>query len=482
VIQLRPILFFLGILLSALAVAMLVPALVDSARGNPDWRVFLGSAGLTLFVGVALVLGARGAGENISVRDGFILTSASWVVVAAFAAIPFTFSDLGLSYTDSFFEAMSGITTTGSTVITGLDTAPPGILLWRAILQWLGGIGFIVLAVAVLPMLQVGGMQLFRTEFSDPSGKRLPRVAQLATGIGAVYVGGTTLCLVAYWIAGMTAFDAVAHAMTTIATGGFSTSDNSIGIFESASVEWIAIVFMIVGSLPFLLLWGTTRGDTWALVRDSQVRWFLSLIVVSVAAVAVWQSQLNNAAVGSAIRTSAFNVTSIITGTGYATENFWRWGTFPGTAFLFFMFIGGCSGSTSCSVKVFRYQVLYAAVRSQMAHLVRPHGVYVPHYNGKPIPESVTDSVFAFFFLFLIAFGALAFGMSSLGLDFVTSISSAATAITNVGPGLGEVVGPAGTFATVPDAGKWLMSAGMLVGRLEVFTILVLFTRGFWRS
>lgn len=481
-IQFRPILFFLGILLSALAVAMLVPALVDSAHGNPDWRVFLGSAGFTLFVGVTLVLGARGAGTNLSVRDGFVLTSASWVVAAAFGALPFAFSDLGLSYTDSFFEAMSGITTTGSTVITGLDAAPPGILLWRAILQWLGGIGFIVLAVAVLPMLQVGGMQLFRTEFSDPTGKVLPRVAQLATGIGAVYVGGTVLCLAAYWFAGMTAFEAVAHAMTTIATGGFSTSDGSIGIFQSAPIEWIAIVFMIVGSLPFLLLWGAARGDPWSLARDSQVRWFLSIIAAGVVAIAAWQWLFNNEGFGLAIRNSAFNVTSIITGTGYATENFWRWGTFPGTAFLFFMFVGGCSGSTSCSVKVFRYQVLYAAVRSQLVHLIRPHGVYVPHYNGKPIPDSVTDSVFAFFFLFLFAFGALAFGMSSLGLDFVTSISSAATAITNVGPGLGEVVGPAGNFQSIPDTGKWLMSGGMLVGRLEVFTILVLFTRGFWRS
>ncbi|MCH8111104.1 MAG: TrkH family potassium uptake protein, partial [Proteobacteria bacterium] len=232
----------------------------------------------------------------------------------------------------------------------------------------------------------------------------------------------------------------------------------------------------------FLLLWGAARGDPWSLARDSQVRWFLGIIVVSVVAVAAWQGLFNNEGFGVAIRTSAFNVTSIITGTGYATENFWRWGTFPATAFLFLMFVGGCSGSTSCSVKVFRYQVLYAAVRSQLVHLIRPHGVYVPHYNGKPIPDSVTDSVFAFFFLFLFAFGVLAFGMSSLGLDFVTSISSAATAITNVGPGLGEVVGPAGNFQSIPDTGKWLMSGGMLVGRLEVFTILVLFTRGFWRS
>lgn len=480
-IEYRPVLFFLGILLSGLAAAMVLPALVDGAFGSSDWRAFAAAAAITLFVGIAFMLVSRGGWTSIPVRDGFILTTASWVLSAAFGALPFLLSDLGLSYTDAFFEAMSGITTTGSTVLTGLDDAPRGILLWRSLLQWLGGIGFVVMAVAVLPMLQVGGMHLFRTEFSDPSGKVLPRVGQLATGIGSVYLGATVACMVAMWIAGMTAFEATAHAMTTIATGGFSTSDQSIGHFGSAPIEWIATVFMIVGSLPFLLLWGALRGKAFSLLRDTQVQWFAAIIATSVAAIALWQWLAGGQALSVAIRESAFNVTSIITGTGYASADYWQWGTFPAAAFLFFMFIGGCAGSTSCSVKVFRYQILYQALIVQMVRLMRPHGVAVPHYNGRPIPDSVTDSVFAFFFLFLLLFALLAFGLSALGLDFVTAISSAATAIANVGPGLGDVVGPSGTFASLPATAKWLMAAGMLLGRLEVFTVLVLLSPSFWR-
>ena len=359
---------------------------------------------------------------------------------------------------------------------------PRGILLWRSLLQWLGGIGFIVMAIAVLPILQVGGMHLFRTEFADPSGKVLPRVGQLATGIGSIYLGATIACMIAMWMAGMSAFEATAHAMTTIATGGFSTSDQSIGHFASAPIEWIATVFMIVGSLPFLLLWGALRGKALGLLRDTQVQWFFGIVAASVVAIAMWQWLASGHPLSQAIRESAFNVTSIITGTGYASADYWQWGTFPAAAFLFFMFIGGCAGSTSCSVKVFRYQILYQALIVQMVRLMRPHGVAVPQYNGRPIPESVTDSVFAFFFLFLLLFALLAFGLAALGLDFVTAISSAATAIANVGPGLGDVVGPSGTFASIPDAGKWLMAAGMLLGRLEIFTVLVLLSPSFWRA
>ena len=481
-IEYRPVLFFLGILLSGLAAAMVVPALVDGAFGSPDWQAFTAAAALTLFVGIAFMLLSRGGWTSIPVRDGFVLTTAAWVLSAAFGALPFLLSDLDLSYTDAFFEAMSGITTTGSTVLSGLDEAPRGILLWRSLLQWLGGIGFIVMAIAVLPILQVGGMHLFRTEFADPSGKVLPRVGQLATGIGSIYLGATIACMIAMWMAGMSAFEATAHAMTTIATGGFSTSDQSIGHFASAPIEWIATVFMIVGSLPFLLLWGALRGKALGLLRDTQVQWFFGIVAASVVAIAMWQWLASGHPLSQAIRESAFNVTSIITGTGYASADYWQWGTFPAAAFLFFMFIGGCAGSTSCSVKVFRYQILYQALIVQMVRLMRPHGVAVPQYNGRPIPESVTDSVFAFFFLFLLLFALLAFGLAALGLDFVTAISSAATAIANVGPGLGDVVGPSGTFASIPDAGKWLMAAGMLLGRLEIFTVLVLLSPSFWRA
>ncbi len=480
-IELRPIIFFLGVLLVALAAAMLVPAAVDAAEGHLDWQAFLGASGVSLFVGVSCVLTTRGGWKTLTVRQSFVLTAVSWAVLTAFAALPFRFSELELNYANAFFEAMSGITTTGSTTLVDLDNAPPGILIWRAMLQWLGGIGFIVLAVSVLPMLQVGGNQLFRTEFSDPSGKTTPRIASLAAGIGLIYVAATLSCFVAYWAAGMSGFEAIAHSMTTIATGGFSTADASIGHFASAPIEIIATCFMFIGSLPFALLLIAARGNPAHVFRSSQVQWFVAILLISMAALAIWQAVANDVAAGKAIRSAAFNVTSIITGTGYASEDYWLWGTFPGIAFLFFMFIGGCAGSTSCSVKVFRYQVLFLALKTQLERLLRPHRIYVPHYDGKPLPESVTDSVFAFFFLFLLLFALLAFALSLMGLDFVTSVSSAATAITNVGPGLGPVVGPAGTFAELPDGAKWLLAAGMLLGRLEVFTVAVLFTRRFWR-
>ncbi|MEE8272407.1 MAG: TrkH family potassium uptake protein [Alphaproteobacteria bacterium] len=479
----RPIAFVLGILLSTLAAAMLLPALVDLSVGNPDWHVFAAASGATLFVGVALSVTTRGHRFDLKVRQAFILTALSWVVIAAFGALPFVFSELRLSYTDAFFEAMSGITTTGSTVISGLDTAPPGILVWRALLQWLGGIGIIVMALSVLPLLQVGGMQLFRMESSDTSDKVLPRAAQIATSIGLIYVALTLICAASYALAEMPWFDALAHAMTTIATGGFSTSDKSIGVFDSAAVDTIATVFMIVGGLPFVLYLRAVRGDPQALLRDGQVRWFLTIVAVAVAVMTiyVWQAH-DGIDLPHALRLSAFNVVSIITGTGYATDDFSVWGSFSLSAFFFLMFIGGCAGSTTCGIKIFRFQVAYATARAQMHKLLNPHGVFIAYYNRRPIPESVSESVMSFFFLFVVCYVLLAAALGLLGLDFLTSISGAATAIANVGPGLGEVIGPAGTFDALPDPAMWLLSFAMLLGRLELFTVLVLVIPSFWRN
>ncbi|MFQ5939459.1 MAG: TrkH family potassium uptake protein [Alphaproteobacteria bacterium] len=481
-IDFRPVFFVVGILLATLALAMGIPALADAAVGHPNWQVFALSATLTLFVGGALVLTNRARGVRLTIRQAFVLTTASWVVLAAFASLPFAFSDLGLSFTDAFFEAMSGITTTGSTVISGLDSAPPGILLWRALLQWLGGIGIIVVAVGVLPALRIGGMQLFRMESSDTSEKVLPRVAQVAAGIGIIYVALTAICAASYWLTGMTSFESAAHAMTTIATGGFSTSDASLGYWRSAPIEWIATVFMVTGALPFVLYLQAVRGKPGLLIRDSQVQWFLSIIAVGILGLAAWQWLENGSGLGLAIRQAAFNVVSIITGTGYATTDFSQWGGFALAAFFLFMFIGGCAGSTSCGIKVFRFQVLYATARVQMSRLMQPHGVFIPHYNRRPISEAVAASVMGFFFLFVVCFAVLALLLGMLGLDFLTSVSGAAAAMANVGPGLGEIIGPAGTFQPLPDAAKWLLAAGMLLGRLELFTVLVLFTPAFWRG
>ncbi|MDP6391058.1 MAG: TrkH family potassium uptake protein [Alphaproteobacteria bacterium] len=480
-IDFRPILFIIGMLMLPLAVAMSIPAIADANAGNPDWQVFTIAAGFTLFVGVTFVLTARSSIRNISTRQAFVLTTLLWIVIPAFAALPFTFADMDLSYTDAFFEAMSGLTTTGSTVIVGLDAAPPGILLWRALLQWLGGIGVVAMAIAILPLLQVGGMQLFRMESSDSSDKVLPRTTPLVAYIAFIYLGFSMLCAFAYWLAGMGGFEAIAHAMTTIATGGFSTRDESIGHFDSAAVDAIAIAFMLIGSLPFVLYLRALRGNPGSLWRDSQIRWFL-LIVVTVVAVMTAYLYFNGTPVATALRHAAFNVISILTGTGYATENFGAWGAFALPFFFFIMFIGGCAGSTTCGIKVFRFQVLYATAVAQMKRLLQPHGVFIPYYNRKPIPEEVSASVMSFFFLYALCYAAIALGLGLIGLDFLTAASGAATAISNVGPGLGEVIGPAGTFHTLPDSAKWLLSAGMLLGRLELFTVLVLLAPSFWRS
>ena len=478
----RPIIFVVGILLTTLALAMLVPMAADLVDGHPDWQVFAGASGLTLFIGVSMVLTSRAPRFTLGIRQAFLLTAGSWLVLTTFAALPFAFSAMGLSYTDAFFEAMSGITTTGSTVIRGLDEAPSGILLWRALLQWLGGIGIIVMAVAIMPMLQIGGMQLFHTESSDRSDKVMPRMTQIASGIGLTYLGLTVACVLLLIAVGVGGFDAVVHAMTTIATGGFSTSDSSVGGLGNAAAEGIIILFMIVGSLPFVLYLRAMSGRPWVLFQDIQVRAFLGIVIVIVALMVAWRVWSGGVTTVDAIRTASFNVVSIITGTGYSTTGYDGWGAFATATFFFIMFIGGCAGSTTCGIKVFRFQVLYITAHAQLRRLVQPHGVFVPHFNRRPVEQDVATSVMSFFFLFVVCFGVLALALGALGLDFITAVSGAATAICNVGPALGETIGPSGTFAPLPDAAKWVLAAGMLLGRLELFTILVLFTPSFWRG
>ena len=480
--EFRAVFLVNGILLLILGLAMLVPAMLDARVGHLDWQVFMAAAFVTGFVGAALSITCWGSGEYLNLRQAFILTTSVWVVTPAFGALPFVFSELNLSYTDAFFEAMSGITTTGSTVISGLESAPPGILIWRALLQWMGGIGIIVTAVAILPLLQVGGMQLFRMESSDASEKVLPRTAQIAGAISIIYLALSLLCAIVYWAAGMPPFEAAAHAMTTIATGGFSTSDLSMGSYDSALIDFTAMTFMIIGSLPFLLYFQVVRGRPLALWRDSQVRWFFAILAAAIGCMTLYQISGNDLPLAQSLRFTAFNVTSIMTGTGYVTDDYGQWGGFAVVLFFFVMFIGGCAGSTSCGIKIFRFQVLYAAAHSQMSRLLQPHGVFVANFNRRPIPDSVMDSVMSFFFLFALSFAVMAVLLSLMGLDFLTAVSGAATAISNVGPGLGDVIGPSGTFAPLPDMAKWLLAAGMLLGRLELLTVMVLFTRTFWRS
>jgi len=482
----RPILLVIGFLLSILALGMTIPAFVDYLSANPDWLVFLASSALTLFTGVLLILANRATQLKFSIRQAFMMTTLSWIVLPGFAAMPFMLADPNISYTDAYFEAMSGITTTGSTVMTGLDLMPPGLLLWRGVLQWLGGLGIIIMALTVLPMLRVGGMQMFKVEAFETQEKVLPRATSLATWLVAIYVALTLGWGLMLNYAGMTPLDAAVHAMTTISTGGYSTKDASVGYFRSAPMDWIITVGMIIGAIPFLLYIQMVRGRPLALIRDSQVHWFLGTVTVGSLIVAWWLWREGGIAPLDALRYATFNAVSVMTGTGFATADYWQWGGVVGgapVAVLFcLMFVGGCAGSTSCGIKVFRFQILGAMAAIQLQRLLQPHGVFIPHYNKKPIQEGVAEAVMAFFFMYGLSVAFLAMLLGMTGLDFVTALSGSATAISNVGPGLGDVIGPAGNFSTLPDTAKWLLSAGMLLGRLELFTVLVMFVPRFWRD
>ena len=476
----RTIFFIIGLLLAAVAGGMLLPALADLAGGHDDWQVFIASALVTGFIAGALILTNRGDLPPLSVKQAFLLTSLSWLALTGFAALPFAFSELNLSYTDAFFEAMSGLTTTGATILTGLDNAPPGILLWRALLQWFGGIGIIVMAISVLPMLNVGGMQLFRLESSDTSEKILPRTAQIAGSITRLYFGITLACVVAYALAGMNLFDAVAHAMTTIATGGFSTRDASLGAF-APEVAMVAVAFMLMSSLPFVAYLQLVNRKFDKFVQDAQIRTFLVLALVATLSMWAYQLSLGIAAPDSAFLAAAFNTISILTGTGYATTDYGAWGPFAIGVFFVLTFIGGCAGSTACGLKIFRLQVIFKAGWRYIRQLTLPNGVFVIRYNGRVLDDEVANSVVAFVLIFILSFSAVAVSLSLMGLEPVTALSAAAAAIANVGPGLGPEIGPTGTYADLPDRAKWVLSFGMLLGRLEFLTVLVMFSPSFWR-
>ena len=481
-LKMRPILLVNGILLTIVSTGMLVPAAVDYYADNPDWVVFIRSFFITMAIGGSLFLTNRGYHKGLSLRETFVLTASVWFIIPAFAALPFYFSEFGIDYTDALFEAVSGITTTGSTVLSGLDTAPPGILLWRAILQWLGGIGIIVLAMAILPMLQIGGMQLFRTESSDRSDKILPRTGQVSMVIGSVYVLFTGICALLLWYFGMSGFDAICHAMTTVGTAGFSTRDGSIGYFDSVAIEVTMIVFMILSAIPFVLYFQFARGRRGELLRNSQVQWLLGILLLCITAMTLWLHLFQEVPLHDALRSTAFNIVSIVTTTGFASADYSLWGSFAVTFFFLISVMGGCTGSTTGGIKIFRYQVLYVTAKQQISQLIHPHGVFIPLYNRKPIPSQISSSVLSFFILFAFCFLVLATLLSMFGLDYITSMSAAASALANLGPGLGPIIGPSGNFSSLPDGAKWLLSFGMILGRLELFTVLVLFSPRFWRE
>ncbi|MDG1287592.1 MAG: TrkH family potassium uptake protein [Rickettsiales bacterium] len=480
--KLRPILLINGLLLLVLGAAMIIPLLVDLMFHDGHWETFLVSAFICGFIGGTLYLSNRGYGGTISLRQTFLFTASSWFILPAFACLPFYLSAPSTSFIDAYFEGVSGLTTTGATVMTGLDTMSHGILLWRCLLQALGAVGVIVLAMAILPILRIGGMQLFRTESSDKTDKVIPRAGEMAKLIGMTYLTLSGICAIAYWSFGMSGFDAICHALTTLGTAGFSNYDASIAHFASAEIETIATLGMICGALPIILYYQMIRGKPLALFKDIQVRWFFTILVCTTLLITAWLIYNQGYEFWRAFRYASFNVASIITTTGYVSADYAHWGSAPTLIFFMLIVVGGCTGSTSGGIKIFRFKVLYETAKVQLYQLIQPHGVFIARYGHKPISESVSASVLGFFTLFAFSFMILATALSAFGLDFITSMSAAAQTLANVGPGLGEIIGPTGNYQTLPDGAKWLICIGMVVGRLELFTVLVLFTGHFWRE
>ncbi len=482
-LNIRPILFVIGALLTILSIAMFIPAYADYVTLDDNWKPFLISSFFTAFCGISLLMSNYTDGEeNLSLKQAFVLTTVSWVVLAVFAALPLRLSNVGLSMTDAFFESMSGLTTTGSTVMTGLDHMPAGVLLWRSILQWLGGIGIIVMAMAILPILKIGGMQLFRTESSDNTDKVLPRVTQLCGMITLIYGSFTLIFGLSFWFAGMSAFDSLNHALTTAATGGFSTHDDSIGYFNSPTIEMLMVLFMIIGSIPFVLYIQFLHGKPRALFKNSQVRWFLSLLAIAVSVISLWLSYSMDLTIGEAFRKASFNMVSIITTTGFTSADYNQWGGFVIVCMFVLAVSGGCTGSTTGGIKIFRFQVLLETAKTQISRLIQPHGVFHPVYNNRPISDEATSSVMSFIILFALCFSAVAVLLSFTGVDFITAMSGAGSVMANVGPGLGDVIGPTGNYSSLTDLAKWILAFGMLLGRLEIFTVLILFSPYFWKN
>ncbi|MGB3243172.1 MAG: TrkH family potassium uptake protein [Sulfitobacter sp.] len=481
-IDLRPVGYVVGLLVAVLGLFMILPFLVDLAEGRGHAMVFIEAGLITSLAGGMMALAcANGVREGLSIQQTFLLTSGVWLALPLFGALPFMLGETGSSFTDAFFEAMSGMTTTGATVLTGLDELPKGLLLWRGIMQWLGGIGIIVVAMVFLPELKVGGMQIFKSEAFETMGKILPRAGQIASQISVIYVWLTLACVMSYLAVGMDTFDATVHALTTVSTGGFSNYDASFGTF-SGPPEYVASVFMILAALPFVRYVQLINGHPLALHRDPQVRGFLLTLVVLITVTAVAVHQMFPRHWEFALREALFNITSIISGTGFASVDYMEWGSFLIALFFFIGLIGGCAGSTACSVKIFRYQLLLASIRAQLRRIRSPHGVFTPRYDGRPVGQDVLSSVMSFFMFFVVTLGLVSVALSLTGLDLVTSVSGAAAALANIGPGLGDIIGPSGNYSSLGDAAKWILSIAMFIGRLELMAVFVILTFSFWRA
>ena len=475
----KTVFFTLGILQIILGIFMFIPIIFQFIYSEID-SSFFGASIVTIIFGTLFFLSNLDHDKKLTLQQAFLLTALSWLSIAIFGSLPFIFSDLNFSFINAFFESMSGITTTGSTVISNLNEMPKSILLWRAILQWLGGIGIIIMAITLMPIMNVGGMQLFKISNNDSSEKILPKSKEIALRLIYIYTSLTFFCGLTYKIFGMNLFDSLTHSMTTIATGGFSNYNESIGFFNSVTIEISAMIFIILGSLPFIAYIKFISGDKKILFNDIQIRTFFKIIIFSIIILSIYLMISSSKEFN--FRSVIFNIISILTGTGYVNAEFDTWGSFTLILFLLLMFIGGCAGSTTCGVKIFRIQILYLFIINQLKKIIYPKGVFVLKYDKNPIDNKFISSIISFIYMYLLIFFVLTALLSLTGLDFVTSISGAATSISNVGPGLGSIIGPNGDFSTLPDSSKWILTFGMILGRLELFAILVLFLPSFWRN
>jgi len=476
----KTVFYTLGTLQIVLGIFMLIPVIIQLIYNELD-SGFVSASIITIVFGVLFFLSNLDHNKSIDLPQAFILTALSWLSISLFGSLPFIFSDLSLNFTDAFFESMSGITTTGSTIITDLDNAPKGILLWRAILQWLGGIGIILMAITLMPIMNIGGMQLFKISSNDNAEKILPKSKEISLRLIIIYSSLTLACAILYKLFGMSYFDSLTHSMTTIATGGFSNYNESIGYFDSVLIEINAVIFIILGSIPFIAYIKYLNGDRKIFYKDAQINFFLKTIIISIVIIFIFLLFKNYNSETFLLRHVTFNVVSILTGTGYVTANYSDWGGFPLIFFLVLMFIGGCAGSTACGLKIFRIHILYKFFVMQLKKYIYPRGVFVLKYGDNLLNEKFISSIISFVFLYIIIFFLITTLLSISGLDFITSISGAATSISNVGPGLGGMIGPNGNFSLLPDFSKWILTVGMILGRLELFAIIVLFIPSFWR-
>jgi trk system potassium uptake protein TrkH len=478
----KPIALVGGTVICTVGFLLFIPLVTEIIYQTESWQSYAVPILIYLIVGGSLVITNRNVELKISIKEAFLITTLSWMLLSILCAVPFIYAQSSLSIVDSIFESMSGITTTGATILINIDELPKGILIWRALLQWLGGIGIVVIALIILPFLRIGGMQLFHLEGDDPYEKFLPKISSVVSKIIIVYFTLTSLLITLYYFNGMNLFDAIAHSFTTISTGGFSTHDESFAYFQSNSVLIIAIIFMIIGSIPFLLLAQTTFTNIFNIIKDHQVRLFLMILIISITMIYFFARNYIDGDIFKKLSTISFNTISIISGTGYVSDDFENWGNYASILFLFLMFIGGCAGSTTGGLKIFRFQILFKYIILHLKKMLQPHMVIAAQFNGKKVPDSTYESVMTFFFVYIITFVISALLLSFSGMDFLTCISAAASAISNVGPGLGDIIGPEGNYSTLDNYSKVVLIVTMFLGRLEMLTIFILFLPSFWKN